>query len=225
MTHALIAAAFVAAWLAATAVVCRRRWLRVMPGFSALVFFSAVQAVSVVQAGAEPPDAWWVMVWAPVECIVLQAAFYATLEVCWSRWWMLGGATAATALLPHDLIELRVWFTATKGLPGWYHALILAREWVWIAVAVTLIAHSLWLLLAHPVRLPTGVYRSRWLFGAYAASIAVMGREWPGSPGSWLDRQEVWRLMVVVILAAWCCLTSSAAPQASSGPDRLPPLP
>ena len=120
----------------------------------------------------------------------------------------MSGIVVATVLFPGDLAGLAVFFQVRWGIeiPGWFAAFQGMREWIWTIIAVTVGLHSAWMMLSDPKWLYPGVYRSRWLFGAYAASVAFLTPMLPDSGQEWMDRQAIWRCVVVVVLARWCLM-------------------
>ena len=197
----------------------RAQWQRQQPGLTLFLWFGAVQACNCAAAGEIPSEAWTLHAWAPLEVLVLETAIFAAMECHWSRWWALVGATVGAVAL----CAVR-WGI---DLPGGYGAFLRVREWVWISIAASVGAHSLW-LIARPRHLAAGVYRSRWLLVAYAAGMAIAGASWPETGALWQDRRAIWRCVAVVILCRWC-LAISRAPYSAGGsaacrlPRTLPP--
>jgi len=217
---------YLAAWLCAAATVITCRWAKIQPGISAFLCLGALQAFSCVLAGPSASPWWWVNVWAPLEVIAIQAAFYGVLEAVRSKWWLLLGGLAGGLMFPHSAFGFRHFVFAVWDLPAtpeWFEAFLKVREWFWIGTVAAVALHSIW-LICRPVTITLlpAVYRSRWIFSMYALAMALGGSAKTLTGGDWVLAQTPFRAVVVILLVRWCMLAPIMYSVAQQVADRNP---
>jgi len=209
---------FCLAWGWATWTVTRLKLWKSLPAFSVWVMLSAGQAMSVTMAGWDGrPSEWWTLyVWLPVECLVMAMAAATAIGI--ARWKAVLGAVTASLVFPDGVLVLTK--AMGPGVPGWYREFVVLREWLWIAVAVAVLVESA-CLLWKPKRFAPGVYRSRCLFGFYAAVAAITGSG-ALSLESWANRRFLFRMLASLCLIQFCLLRRATCSEAGSAEAGAP---